>query len=300
MAKYIDLRCDFGFKYCMQDEIVMKSFLNAILEGETDRITSVKFENVEVPRENRRERGVTFDLLCTTEKEEKILIEMQNASQTYFKTRATFYVYQLMKSLIPKGFRWEKMEYDIPRIFGIFIMGKNDAYLTKAVTRTSVYDRDELTEFWDRNHNFYISLPKFKLDKKNATTKDIWFHMFKDLGKMEKIDDSVYDRADEGLLRLIEKAKISALSEEEQKLYDASMKALEDEIDMEEHGYKRGKAEGLTEGIAKGIAQGKAEGRTEGKTEERQMIISNLRLSGFSDESIAEMTKIPIEEIREV
>lgn len=158
MAKFIDLRCDFGFKYCMQDEIVMKSFLNAILEGETDRITSVKFENVEVPRENERQRGVTFDLLCTTEKGEKILIEMQNASQTFFKTRATFYIYQLMKNLIPKGFKWEKMEHDIPRIFGIFIMGQRDAYLTKAVTRTSVYDRDELTEFWDRNHNFYISI----------------------------------------------------------------------------------------------------------------------------------------------
>ncbi|MCQ2173441.1 MAG: hypothetical protein MJZ17_11975, partial [Bacteroidales bacterium] len=94
-------------------------------------------------------------------------------------------------------------------------------------------------------------------------------------------DESVYDRADEGLLRLIEKAKVSALSEEEQKLYDASMKLLEDEIDMEEHGYKRGKAEG----------------RAEGKTEERQLIISNLRQAGFSNEKIAEMTKIPLEEI---
>ena len=47
MGKYIDLRCDFGFKYCLSDEIIMKSFLNAILEGDEDTITSVKFENVE-------------------------------------------------------------------------------------------------------------------------------------------------------------------------------------------------------------------------------------------------------------
>ncbi len=32
VGKYIDLRCDFGFKYCMSDPIVMRSFLNAILE----------------------------------------------------------------------------------------------------------------------------------------------------------------------------------------------------------------------------------------------------------------------------
>lgn len=44
MGPYIDLRCDFGFKYCLSDEIIMKSFLNAILEGDEDTITSVKFE----------------------------------------------------------------------------------------------------------------------------------------------------------------------------------------------------------------------------------------------------------------
>ena len=118
---------------------------------------------------------------------------------------------------------------------------------------------------------------------------------------MERIDESVYDRADEGLLRLIEKAKVSALSEEEQKLYDASMKLLEDEIDMEEHGYKRGKAEGLNEGLAKGLAQGRAEGieqgRTEGESRARQQIISNLRQAGLSNEKIAEITQIPLEEI---
>lgn len=31
MGKYIDLKCDFAFKYCMQDEVIMKSFLNASL-----------------------------------------------------------------------------------------------------------------------------------------------------------------------------------------------------------------------------------------------------------------------------
>ena len=66
---------------------------------------------------------------------------------------------------------------------------------------------------------------------------------------MENIDPSVYDRADEGLLRLIEKAKIGALSEEEYKVYEASMKILADEMDMEEHGYERGIEVGRKEGM---------------------------------------------------
>lgn len=285
MAKYIDLRCDFGFKYCMQDEDVMKSFLNAILEGETERITSVKFENVEVPRPTKEQRGVTFDLLCTTEKGETILIEMQNSSQKYFKTRAMFYVHNLMRKQITRGLKWEKMDKDISRIFGIFISGKGNQLLSKAITRTSVYDRDDLTEFWDRIHNFFISLPKFKLDIKNITAKDIWLFFFKDLGTMDRIDPSVYERADEGLLKLLEKAKVSALSEEEYDQYEASMKLLEDEIDMEEHGYKRGMEEGVKRG------------QVEGENRARQQIVVNLRQAGFTNEKIAEITKIPLDDI---
>ena len=70
---------------------------------------------------------------------------------------------------------------------------------------------------------------------------------------MENIDPSVYDRADEGLLRLIEKAKIGALSEEEYKVYEASMKILADEMDMEEHGYERGRKKGVEEGRKEGM-----------------------------------------------
>ncbi len=280
MAKYIDLRCDFGFKFCMNDEVIMKSFLNAILDGDFDKITSVKFENVEVPRSNKGQRGVTFDLLCTTQMGDTILIEMQNSSQLFFKTRANYYIQSLIHKQIKRGLKWEKMKRDIPRVIGIFIMGEKMAELETVITRTAECNLDTGKEFWDRQRKYFVSLPKFQWDSNNNNLKNLWLETFKNLGKMENIDPSVYERADEGLLRLIDKAKVAALSEEEQKLYDASMKLLEDEIDMEEHGYKRGKAEG--------------------KTEERQLIISNLRQAGFSDESIAEMTKIPLEEITKI
>ena len=59
------------------------------------------------------------------------------------------------------------------------------------------------------------------------------------LGQMETIDPSVYERADEGLLRLLEKAKVAALSDKEIDQYEAALKALEDEIDLEQHGFER-------------------------------------------------------------
>ncbi len=276
MGVYMDLRSDYGFKVCMQDETIMKSFLNAILEEETDKITSVQFRNVEVPQPQKDERGVNFDLLCTTERGETILIEMQNAPQKFFKTRAAFYISTILTKQFTRGFKWEKMKQDISRIFGIFIMGEKNKWLNKPITRTSVYDRDDLVEFWDRNHNFFLSLPDFNLDKKNITPKNIWMHFFKTLGTMDRIDPSVYERADEGLLRLLEKANVANLTEEEYAQYEASMKALEDEVDMEKHGYRRGMEDGVKKGIQQESFRYAKEMKEKGVAIEIIMEISHL------------------------
>ena len=297
MGKYIDLRCDFGFKYCLSDEIIMKSFLNAILEGDEDTITSVKFENVEKPASLKTKRGVTFDLLCTTDKGDSILIEMQNSCQKFFKTRANFYVYRLMDSKINKGLKWIKMEEDISKVIGIFIMGETMPGIEKVVTRTGECDLDTGDLFWDRHRKYFVSLPKFSLDASNITTRDIWFDFFKNLGRMENIDPSVYDRADEGLLRLIEKAKIGALSEEEYKVYEASMKILADEMDMEEHGYERGVEVGRKEGIEEGKKEGIKEGMEKGEHNKSIQIAKSMKDKGFDIATISELTGLSLDEI---
>ena len=73
---------------------------------------------------------------------------------------------------------------------------------------------------------------------------------------MENIDPSVYERADEGFLRLIEKAKVGALSEDEYKVYEASLKELADEMDLEEHGFERGVKIGEERGEKRGEEKG--------------------------------------------
>lgn len=284
MGKFIDLRCDFGFKYCMSDPIIMKSFLNAILDGDEDKITKVKFQNVEKPASQKGKRGVTFDLYCTTNKGHSILIEMQNSCQKFFKTRANFYVYKLMESKIKRGFSWKKMKKDIPKIIGIFIMGKSMAGIDKVVTRTAECDLDTGSLFWDRHRKYFINLQKFKLDGSNITLKDIWLYSFKNLGSMENIDPSVYERADEGLLRLIEKARVGALSEKEQRSYEASMKMLEDEEPTYE------------EGLKEGLKEGKKEGREDAFIQ----IATEMKRKGYEFSVISDLTKLSREEIEKL
>lgn len=300
MGKYIDLRCDFGFKYCMSDPIIMKSFLNALLEGDVEKITSVTFENVEMPRDTINQRGVTFDLHCSTETGDTILIEMQNSYQKFFKTRANFYIFNLMSKKIRRGIEWGKMENDITRIIGIFIMGDGLAGLDDAITCTAECNVKTGEIFWDRHRKYFINLPKFKFDAENITTRDIWINFFKNLGDMDKIHKSVYERADEGLLRLLEKAKVAALTDEERNVYEASMKRLEDEVDMEELGYKIGMEEGLDIGRKEGREEGRKEGREEGERNKSIQIATGMKQEGLDSALIAKLTNLSLEEIEKL
>lgn len=93
---FIDIKSDFGFKRCMSDPIVMKSFLNVILSEDYGRIGKILFENVEMAKERGEQRGVRFDLRCTLDNGGDVLIEMQNYGHRYFKTRANYYLCRIM------------------------------------------------------------------------------------------------------------------------------------------------------------------------------------------------------------
>ncbi|MBR5373549.1 MAG: PD-(D/E)XK nuclease family transposase, partial [Paludibacteraceae bacterium] len=168
------------------------------------------------------------------------------------------------------------------------------------ITRTGECDLDTGKEFWDRVRKFFISLPMFRFDRTNITVKNIWISFFKNLGDMENIDPSVYERADEGLLRLIEKAKVSALSEEEYDQYEASMKYLEDEIDMEQHGYERGMEEGLRKGTEQGLMQGLKQGKLEGEKTANLRNAKKMRQKGLDVDDIAEITGLSLEDIEKL
>jgi predicted transposase/invertase (TIGR01784 family) len=63
-------------------------------------------------------------------------------------------------------------------------------------------------------------------------------------------------------------------------------------------GEAKGKAEGLAEGKAEGLAKGKAEGLAEGKANANLAHARKMKAKGFSPDDIAEITGIPIAQLR--
>ena len=78
MSKYINPFTDVGFKKIFGQEInkdLLIDFLNSLLKGE-------RFKD---------DRSLIYDVYCETDSGEKIIVEMQNKSQPYFKSRSIYY-----------------------------------------------------------------------------------------------------------------------------------------------------------------------------------------------------------------
>jgi predicted transposase/invertase (TIGR01784 family) len=91
-GKYIDLLIDFAFKKIFGSEPnkdLLIDFLNEVFRGRKQIIDLIYNKN-EHPGDIKEEGAVIFDLLCTGDKGERFLIEVQRATQGYFKERACF------------------------------------------------------------------------------------------------------------------------------------------------------------------------------------------------------------------
>ena len=296
---YVNLKTDWGFKHLMGHEPQMRSFLNSLLSEEYGEIKSLTFENVEVLSDRKGGRGVIFDLFCTTDSGDKIIVEMQNYSQLFFKTRANYYLYTLMTKVLGRGVDWNKMKKDIPHLIGIFFLGKRMGTETKAIIETEEFDRIEKTPFWDRMRKYFIILENFDFtDLEQPSFKDCWIEIIKNLGdNMYKIHPSVYEKADPALLELIERAQVGNLTDDEYLRYEAGLKALEDYIDFDEMlAEAQAKVE---EAQAKAEeAQAKAaEARAEGERRTQIETAKRMLEDDFSTELIAKFTGLSIDEI---
>ena len=106
-GKYINPFTDFGFKKLFGTEFnkeLLIDFLNQVL-GDKEQIRNLTYLNTENLGNTETDRKAIFDLYCENETGEKLIIELQNAEQLYFKDRSIFYSTFAIQSQAPKGKR---------------------------------------------------------------------------------------------------------------------------------------------------------------------------------------------------
>lgn len=294
-GRYIDPLVDFAFKKIFGSEPnkdLLIAFLNAVFKGRK-QIVDLVFNKNEHPGDLRDEGAAIFDLLCTGNDGEQILIEVQRAKQTYFKERALFYTSRLISNQAPKGDR-TSWGYKISEVYLIALL--EDFTLEKSSKGQYLHDiclcnRTSGEVFYNKLGYTFIELRKFdKVENRLDSDLDKWLYVLRNMSRMDKIP--VYLRKPI-FKKLFSIAEYTNLTKEEKTMYDQSLKRKWDNQNVLDYAVSTAEERGL----AKGIEEGLSRGIEEGEHKKALDIALEMKKEGFPVHQIAKFTKLAIEEI---
>ena len=253
MGKYINPFTDEGFKRIFGQEInkdLLISFLNELIHGDNP-IVDIVFRDKEIFPQFFDGRRIIYDIYCTTENGEHVIVEMQNAAQPFFKDRSIFYV---ASAIAQEGERGKVWNFDVKRVYGIFFLnfymdGLNDWPLCSEV---SLHFKGTTEQFSDKLHLYYITLPK--MDKREAeceTDFERWIYILKHMETLERMPFKAQNMI---FGRLEEVCNLNSLSRQERLNYDESLKVYRDGVAVIEYAEQRGMEKGIEKGREETIA----------------------------------------------
>lgn len=286
MGVFINPFTDVGFKRIFGQEFskpLLLDFLNNLLEGER-KIENITFFDKEIPRDIGEERSIIYDVLCETETGEKIIVEMQNQRQPFFKQRSIFYASEAISRQARKGREWR---FDIKAVYLIAFLNFNlEDIGTTFRTDVALSDMRTKKVFSDKIRLIYLQLPYFNKEADECENDfERWIYVLKN---METINRLPWTAKSAVFKRLEEIAEVRALTKEEQLQYDHALKVYRDNYNT----FQGAIEEGLKEGREKGLK----EGREEGKANKTKEIVQNMKAMGMPIEQIAQACGISIEE----
>lgn len=278
MGVFINPFTDIGFKRIFGQEFskpLLLDFLNNLLVGER-KIENITFLDKEMPRDIEGERSIIYDVLCETETGEKIIVEMQNQRQPFFKQRSIFYASEAISRQARKGREWR---FDIKAVYLIaFLNFTLEDIGTTFRTDVALLDMRTKEVFSDKIRLIYLQLPYFNKEADECENDfERWIYVLKN---METINRLPWTAKSAVFKRLEEIAEVRALTKEEQMQYDHALKVYRDNYNT----------------FQGAIEEGMKEGREKGRADKTKEIVQNMKKMGMSIEQIAQACGISVEE----
>ena len=307
MGKFINPFTDMGFERIFGQEFskpLLLDFLNNLLKGER-HIVDLRFLDKEQPAEYVGDRSLIYDIYCETDNGDKIIVEMQNRDQPYFKNRSIYYISEAIARQGERGSVWN---YNIKAVYLVAFLNFTQEDIGKQF-RTDVIlaNRESKEPFSDMLRMIYLQLPYFEKEA-DACENDFerWIYVLKN---METLNRMPWMAKNSLFERLSQIAEVGALSREDRMKYDRSLKALRDTYSVYQgavneglqKGLEEGRAEGLEEGLQKGLEEGRAEGMAQGMAQgmEKANLDSARKLKQLGVDlcTIAQATGLSYDEI---
>lgn len=277
-SRYINPFTDFGFKKIFGEEDnkdILIDFLNSVLPAE-DQIKELTYKSTEHLPKNDTDRKAIYDLYCENDKGEKFIVELQRATQKFFKDRTIYYSSFPIQEQAEKGMSWN---YELKAVYVIsimdFIFDEEDEDFHHIVELKNQKNK----VFYDKLKFVYLELPKFgKQESELKTIFDKWMFLLKNLTTFEEMPSILKERIFKKILKL---AEYTALPKEDQKRYDDDLKRFRDYVNTLDAREEKGEKRGIKIGENKKAIE----------------TAKNLVEMGLSQEQVSKATGLTLEEI---
>lgn len=299
--KYISPYTDFGFKYLFgreESKPFLIDFLNVLLRDEPDfsPIEELEYLDKEKVGENRKIKGVIYDIYCRTSNGKRFNVEMQNQSQPWFFDRIIYYA---AKGVVGQG-KVGEWDYSFLPVYCVSFMNFTmKGYLDRPRIDAGICDLRNGEQFSDKVRFIFLQLPPLK-DKREEDCKsefDQWMYNLINMPKMERM---AFTQEKSLFRELGDMAAYAALSEEDRMAYDADLKAYRDMIGQLAQADATGEARGIAKGREEGRKEGLAEGLAKGREEGQAIIVRSMVQGGLDLNQIAKIINMSIADIERI
>ena len=299
------IRFDWAMKRLLRQKanfVVLESFLSELLG---DKIKIHRILESEGNKENADDKFNRVDILAENMKGELIIIEVQNTRELYYFQRMLYGTAKAVTEYMHEGSRYSEVKkvYSVNIVYFDLGQGEDYIYHGKSVF-TGMHTGDILKLSRKQQEVFvqenagdifpeYYVLRVNEFNRHATTPLDEWIDFLKS-GRIDK------DTQVEGLKAAHECLRVSMLSDTERVAYDHYLDNMRVQWDVLTTARIEGKDEGFAEGKAEGFAEGRVEGRAEGERQKQLEIARGMKGKGLPTDLIAELTKLPKEEILEL
>ena len=227
MERFMNPRTDWAFKRIFGSEDTKEcliTFLNGLFVGEfvIKDVTFAKTEQIPLQPD---ERGIIFDVYCTTNDGKHIIVEMQRKEQTYFVDRALFYT---ARAITEQGHRGE-WDYHLAPVYTVCFMDfvtRNSA-LTNFRADFVLMDLQTHQQVSDNVRIVFLQLPLFNkhTEEECKDIFDCWIYIIKNMDMFEQMP---FRDKYPVFRKLAQIGDLRKLSQEERALYDEDIKNMRD------------------------------------------------------------------------
>ncbi|MCQ2089262.1 MAG: Rpn family recombination-promoting nuclease/putative transposase [Fibrobacter sp.] len=282
--KYAYILSDGIFKVVFaqgKNHTLLISLLNAMLNLQGGKaIKEVTLEMQEFPGIFNKKTCI-LDIIGTTNANEKVLVEIQQKGDVFFRDRLEYYMARVIENQVHKS---EK--YELPPIY---FLGLLDFEMFPEEPTKYIHHVDEMCngrKFFPKIQKVLVEIDKFfELENAGVTAGDAtdaaqWLRAIKSIVKEEAMPEMLIDNPI--FLQLQNDMKLCNFEEELFNVEADNMTDLKFEHEC---------------GVAEGKAEGRAIGKAEGFAEGRKSIAQKLIVKNFPLKEIAEITELTEEEI---